>query len=309
MADVIEFFKQKSPILELIGSPTSINYRKLSLLGLKKKELPIGVFLALMLPVSFSLKKKNLARQWEFLDHEARFELANFLLPDGSIDLFGQPFFAPNYYEAIGLIKDVIVNDQYQAKKFLKEDSIIIDAGANLGAFAVIAAKQAPRGNVYAFEPAKATFSFLKKTAAGYVNVECVEKGLGDNISEKKIFIDRSSTAGNVMEDSPFFGSSQRETGEFESVSVTTLDDFVRENKIPRVDFIKIDTEGYEAKVLNGARETIKKFHPVVAMSAYHNPQDKVELPRIMKELSPDYICELHRDSEEDFICYVKPKR
>jgi hypothetical protein len=46
-------------------------------------------------------------------------------------------------------------------------------------------------------------------------------------------------------------------------------------------------SEGYEANILRGARETIMAHKPVVAMSAYHHPHDKDELPEIMMEIDP----------------------
>jgi len=49
-----------------------------------------------------------------------------------------------------------------------------------------------------------------------------------------------------------------------------------------------------------------KKWGPVISMSAYHLPTDKDELPKLIRSIRPDYICELHQDVEEDFVCYVK---
>ena len=46
------------------------------------------------------------------------------------------------------------------------------------------------------------------------------------------------------------------------SVAMTTLDFFVKDNGIPRVDFIKVDIEGYELRFLGGASETLRQFHP-----------------------------------------------
>ena len=78
---------------------------------------------------------------------------------------------------------------------------------------------------------------------------------------------------------------------------IKTIDSF----DIP-MDFLKIDTEGYEANILRGAAETIKKHKPIIAMSAYHKPEDKNELPKLLNSITP-YDCVLSFSGEEDFIC------
>ena len=71
------------------------------------------------------------------------------------------------------------------------------------------------------------------------------------------------------------------------------------------MNFLKMDTEGYEANILKGAAETIKKYKPIIAMSAYHKPNDKKELPELLNGITP-YDCEFRQDCEENLIC--KPK-
>jgi hypothetical protein len=90
------------------------------------------------------------------------------------------------------------------------------------------------------------------------------------------------------------------------NVRVITIDDFVKENNFPRVDFIKIDTEGYEAQILKGAKETIKKFKPTMVMAAYHNRSDKELLPEIVKSIDSSYKHKLIKHFEEDLIFYVQ---
>ena len=81
--------------------------------------------------------------------------------------------------------------------------------------------------------------------------------------------------------------TTQAGTGTF--VKVTTIDNFVEANKLPRVDFIKMDVEGHELKVLEGAHETIQAFKPSLALSIYHRGDDIIQLPKFLLELNPHY--------------------
>ena len=80
-----------------------------------------------------------------------------------------------------------------------------------------------------------------------------------------------------------------KETAGDTPVKVATADKFVEANKLPRVDFIKMDVEGHELKVLAGARETIKTFKPSLALSAYHRGEDLTALPKFISGLNGDY--------------------
>jgi FkbM family methyltransferase len=256
------------------------------------------------LPSSAVGRSKLTDRYDKFLYEESKREYPGY--PDDRVSLFGHKFGGPNYREVIGLVNEVIVLDQYHANKFIKKDSIVIDAGANIGTFSIFAARMAPEGQIYAFEPVKKTFEELKKNAEYYPQIMRENIGLGDVVSQKNIFVNPKSTGGSVVEDSPYCHVTPSGGQSKELVNITTIDTFVYEKKIPHVDFIKMDVEGYEAKILEGAKETIKKYKPVIAMSAYHNASDKNDLPRLLKSICPDYICGLYRESEEDLICYPR---
>jgi hypothetical protein len=68
-----------------------------------------------------------------------------------------------------------------------------------------------------------------------------------------------------------------------------TIDNFVKEEKIDRVDFIKIDTEGFEKERIKGAEKTIKEFKPRLAIAAYHFPDDKKAIPELVLSIRDDY--------------------
>ena len=69
----------------------------------------------------------------------------------------------------------------------------------------------------------------------------------------------------------------------------TSLDDWVRENSISRVDFIKVDIEGAERNLLAGAQETLRRFKPRLAICTYHLPDDPQVLERLAREIVPEY--------------------
>jgi len=68
-----------------------------------------------------------------------------------------------------------------------------------------------------------------------------------------------------------------------------SIDDFVVERKLDKVDFIKLDIEGSEGDAIHGAAETIRKFKPRLAISLYHKNDDFLAIPKSIKTLRPDY--------------------
>ncbi|MCK5615936.1 FkbM family methyltransferase, partial [Candidatus Pacearchaeota archaeon] len=74
-----------------------------------------------------------------------------------------------------------------------------------------------------------------------------------------------------------------------EDIHLVTIDAFVKEYNIDRVDLIKMDIEGSEKEALKGARDTICKHNPVLVICTYHLPGDKKSVPELVKEMCGDY--------------------
>jgi hypothetical protein len=72
-------------------------------------------------------------------------------------------------------------------------------------------------------------------------------------------------------------------------VSTIAIDDFVAERGLERLDFVKMDVEGAELNLLQGARETIARFAPKLGLAAYHKDDDLVTIPEQLLALDPDY--------------------
>jgi len=177
------------------------------------------------------------------------------------------------------LVGTFIVQHRYDSIVEPKLGDVVFDIGAYVGDTALWFSKAVgPQGKVFAFEPEPRNFEKLKANLERnkVTNVIPLQLALSENEGEMRV----SSGAGSSV-------ITQAGTGK--SVKVTTIDNFVEANTLPRVDFIKMDVEGHELKVLTGARETIKTFKPSMALSAYHRGDDLVELPKLLLKLNPNY--------------------
>jgi FkbM family methyltransferase len=209
------------------------------------------------------------------------------------VRLFGKPYVLPlvNVGFLVDFIDEIVDKNQYHVE-LIKDDATVVDAGANLGVFSIFTAISHPNATIYAFEPTPATFEILKENVKYYPNIKVFNYALGDREEMTSIVV------------VGYGGGVENYIGEGGiPVPMKTIDGLDA-----RVDFIKIDTEGYEANIIKGAMETIRKWKPIIAMSAYHKLDDKAELPKLLNGIA-SYDCELHHDAEEDFICKPRIKR
>ena len=161
----------------------------------------------------------------------------------------------------------------------IKEGDIVIDAGAWIGDFSAYASSKGAIS--YAFEPVSNIYSILQKTAELNKNIFPVQQGLGDTESEMDISLETVGGTGSsfVFDRSNFVVK----------VPITTVDRFVFDNKLEKVDFIKADIEGFERYMLMGAKDTLRKFGPKLAICTYHLPDDPQILERIILDANPNY--------------------
>ena len=127
----------------------------------------------------------------------------------------------------------------------------------------------------------------MLKTAELNKNIIPVKKGLSYKTLTQKIFLNtESNSAGDSLMDKSASESFQKD---YSTVETTTIDDFVKENGLKRVDFIKADIEGFERNMLKGAQETLKNFAPKLALCTYHLPDDPEVLAGLIKQANPKY--------------------
>ncbi len=140
---------------------------------------------------------------------------------------------------------------------FIKPGDIVVDAGANIGTHTVAFANMVgPTGVVHAFEPQRRNFLMLAGNVAinGLENVFCHQAAVGDAMGKIRLPpLPASDTNFNFSAVSIAGGSNDGE-----SVPLVTLDSL----DLPSCQVIKIDTEGMEPQVLNGARSLIDRYRP-----------------------------------------------
>jgi FkbM family methyltransferase len=141
----------------------------------------------------------------------------------------------------------------------LKPDDVVFDVGTNIGEVCMTAAGLVgPGGMVYAFEPDPVSFRKLTGNLAlnRFGNIFASNIGLGEAPATLQMKVDcPTNRGGNRI---------QREPGPGESFSIhlDTLDRFVAQRELTRLDMIKIDVEGYELAVLKGAHQSLTRFRP-----------------------------------------------
>lgn len=162
----------------------------------------------------------------------------------------------------------------YQIPQTLVEkDDIVFDCGSAEGIFPLIIHNQCKK--VYAFEPLEDYQKGFYKTFSSINNVHLVKEALGNMIGLIG-FVQSGiqSSISNVISDN--------------SVPINTIDNFCAINSC-EVNYIKADIEGHELELLKGAKESIIKCKPKIAITVYHKENNYKEIINFLKNIVPEY--------------------
>jgi len=130
--------------------------------------------------------------------------------------------------------------------------------GAYIGQYTLLAAKYAPLGQVFAFEPHSVSVRRLQEAVKrnGFQHVQVFPWAVGDIESEVDFYWTPEASTSSLHMNSPACQAVR--------VPMTTLDAFCRAQRLERIDLIKIDVEGAEDRVLEGAKEILAHYRPMV---------------------------------------------
>lgn len=135
------------------------------------------------------------------------------------------------------------------AKVLAKPDPIVFDVGANVGQTVLRLGWLFPAPTIHCFEPSPTTFRALEDATRGSTNVTLNNIGLGDRPGQLTLLENSSPDMSSFLEPGDVWGTITERT----EVAVSTVDAYCEEKHIDQIDFLKIDTQGYDYQVLRGA--------------------------------------------------------
>lgn len=195
------------------------------------------------------------------------------------------------YYTKQG-VQVLFVDKQYEYhsnNRHIKTEKgdVVLDCGACWGDTTLYFANEVgEKGKVYSFEFIPDNIAVFNKNMSMNKNlhkkVTLVKQPISE-ISGEKIYYKDDGPGSKVSNEKFDLFDGECETN--------TIDDFIKNNNLDRVDFIKMDIEGSESSALIGALNTIKTFNPKLAISIYHGPglNDFINIPRFIDELNLGY--------------------
>lgn len=151
---------------------------------------------------------------------------------------------------------------------FLQPGMTFVDVGANEGAYTVFAARcVGTGGSVIAVEPSSREFDRLRANVDlnGLTNVSLVREAAGDTTGETSLAVAAYGHEGQNTLGTRVVNPGV-ETARTEEVALSPLDDILTRAAVEHVEFVKIDVEGSEPRVLTGARAMLEQHRPVLQL-------------------------------------------
>ncbi len=183
---------------------------------------------------------------------------------------------------------------QYFDKAILPEIKNIcfVDGGAYVGdTIPQIIKNFSDYKKIYAIEPNNLHINIAKRDFSSLKNIEFMNCGLG--AKQELNPANRDENQNNCDHN-------------YQATDINTIDNIVKE----KVNFIKLDIEGAEQDAIDGAKETIKKYKPVLAICIYHKAEDWYRIPEKILDIESEYKVYLRHYMEGIFesVLYFIPK-
>lgn len=160
------------------------------------------------------------------------------------------------------------LKDPFRIQKQLIQNSnrrlTIFDVGAFVGRVALRYNDLFPNSHIYCFEPFPDSFNKLKSNTSSLENIVLINKGVGEHLGKSVFHCNQSGSTNSILAtqedgDEIWGNAGLLRTEKTINIELETLDHFVKTHKIDKIDILKIDVQGAEHMVINGAKNTLEK--------------------------------------------------
>jgi len=151
--------------------------------------------------------------------------------------------------------KPSYTGEQWFVQEFLKKQDlkVCLDVGASIGNYTKTLLRET-QADIYSFEPTPSAFSILSEIARNEKRLHPVNAAVSNIDGETVFYLEGERSERNSLSKEGLFDPTPHQT------KVIRLDSFTKD--LARIDFIKVDTEGFEHEVFEGMQSTLKKFRP-----------------------------------------------
>jgi FkbM family methyltransferase len=180
-----------------------------------------------------------------------------------SLKIFLKEKFPKIVYSAISFINNFHTGTKNKIKLMKSYNvEVLLDVGANIGNYSHAIRGQGFGGMIYSFEPLKEPFSILNKRSSKDDNWIAYNYALGDYDGETQINVANDSACSSILEKTELFDEllSEKEYTGKQSIKVFKLDTIYNKIINDQTSFLKIDAQGYEKNILEGANKSLDKI-------------------------------------------------
>jgi FkbM family methyltransferase len=150
---------------------------------------------------------------------------------------------------------------------------IIFDVGANVGQSTAAFRQAYPKARVFAFEPVRQSFDALSASCEGDANTRCFNLALGESQGRVTMEVSGSAVTNRIV-------TKPKGQATTTDVEISTGDAFCAAHRVARIDFLKIDAEGYDLKVCAGFSDMIGRQNiELIQVETGMNPDNVTHVP------------------------------
>lgn len=168
--------------------------------------------------------------------------------------------------------------------KLVKDSDVILDIGSNTGVYALIAKCINPDSKVYAFEPVKRVYDKLEKNVIlNNYSIKTFESAVSDSDGRAIIYepLDEHVYSVTVNQNLRNSGTAVNKV----DIETITLKTFILNEKLEKIDLIKMDVETHEFEALSGMAEYLEKFKPTILIEIL-NDEVALKIENLVKNVN-----------------------